>query len=201
MSEPMTINKGHNLSEVEIIAGFAALDTSLISDAMERMGVVDSRIRPMWPGAHLVGRAFTVWTHSGDNLYLRNALTLIEPGDVLVVNGQGDETRALLGDLIAEQAQMRGAAGVVIDGAVRDIERLEKIGLPVFARAVTPAGPYHNGPGRLRCPVAIGGVVVADRDIVIGDANGVVVVPDGEASFVLTAVFTLAEEERNQFQQ
>ncbi len=141
-----------SLAGEPIINGLAALDTAVISDAMERFGAVDPRIRPLWSGARLAGRALTVWTHSGDNLLVRQALELLAPGDVLVVNGQGDESRALIGDVIARQAQARGGVGAVLDGAARDVERLESFGFAVFARAVTPAGPYHHGPEAAALP-------------------------------------------------
>lgn len=170
----------------------ARLTTSDLGDGMDRMGVVHSAIHPFWRGARFQGRALTVWTRAGDNLLVRAALDLIVPGDVLVVNGQGDETRALLGDRMAAKAAGQGAVGVVVDGAVRDVEALEELGLPVFARAVTPAGPYKNGPGYLNVPVAIGGVVVRPGDIVCGDSDGVVVVPPEQLGAVVERAETFA---------
>ena len=126
-----------------------------------------------------------MWTRAGDNKFLHEALRLAQPGDVLVVNGQGDESRALIGELMAEQAKANKLAGFVIDGAVRDAETIGEIEVPVFARAVTPAGPYKDGPGRLGRTVAVGGVAVAPGDIVLGDADGVDIGPLGEAEQVL----------------
>ena len=102
-----------------------------------------------------------------------------------MVNGGGDQSRALIGDLIGLRAKKLGIAGFVIDGAVRDAEALAACGLPVFARSVTPAGPYKFGPGRLQIPVAIAGVVVAPGDIIVADADGVVVVSEQDAVQVL----------------
>jgi RraA family protein len=169
----------------ELLTRFAQLPTANVADAMDRLGVLDARIKPVWAGATIVGPAYTVWTRAGDNKFLHEALRLAQLGDVLVVNGQGDESRALIGELMAEQAKANGLAGFVIDGAVRDAETIGEIEVPVFARAVTPAGPYKFGPGHLGRTVAVGGVAVAPGDIVVGDADGVVIVPLGEAEQVL----------------
>lgn len=183
----------------DALARLAALPTANIGDAMDRLGVLDSRIRPIWPGARLAGRAFTVWTRSGDNALVHQALEVVGAGDVIVINGGGDESRALIGELIGQRALRAGVAGFVIDGAARDADDLGKLGMPVFARAVTPAGPYKNGPGHLGRTVAVGGVAVAPGDLVFGDADGVVVVPAGEAERIATAaeaVFALEEGKR-----
>jgi regulator of RNase E activity RraA len=171
----------------ELLARFGHLPTANVADAMDRLGVLDARIKPVWAGATVVGPAYTVWTRGGDNKFLHEALGLAQPGDVIVVNGQGDESRALIGELMAEKAKATGLAGFVIDGAVRDAEIIGEIEFPVFARAVTPAGPFKYGPGRLGRTVAVGGVAVAPGDIVVGDADGVVIVPLGEAEQVVQA--------------
>ncbi len=172
--------------DVEVIRRFAALPVANIGDAMERLGVVDPRVRAIWPGARIAGTAFTVLTRSGDNLFIHKALEVVQPGEVIVVNGQGDESRALLGDLIGARAKARGVAGFVIDGAVRDASGLAEISMPVFARGVSPAGPYKHGPGSLGKAIAVGGVVVAPGDIIVGDSDGVAVVPKADALSVLT---------------
>jgi regulator of RNase E activity RraA len=171
----------------ELLARFGHLPTANVADAMDRLGVLDARIKPVWAGATVVGPAYTVWTRGGDNKFLHEALGLAQPGDVIVVNGQGDESRALIGELMAEKAKATGLAGFVIDGAVRDAEIIGEIEFPVFARAVTPAGPFKYVPGRLGRTVAVGGVAVAPGDIVVGDADGVVIVPLGEAEQVVQA--------------
>lgn len=169
----------------ELAKAFAALPTANIGDAQDRLGVATA-IQAAWAGARVSGPAFTVWTRPGDNLFVHKALEEAKPGDVIVINGGSDRSRALLGDLIGERAKQLGIAGFVIDGAVRDAEGLAEIGMPVFAIAVSPAGPYKHGPGRLQVPVAIGGVVVCPGDIVVGDADGLVVVPQGDAEATLS---------------
>ncbi|OAN38969.1 methyltransferase [Mycolicibacterium iranicum] len=171
----------------DLIARYAKLPTANVADAMDRLGAMDARIKPVWSGATLVGRAYTVWTRAGDNKVLHEALRLAAPGDVLVVNGEGDESRALLGELMGERAKVNGLAGFVVDGAIRDAEVLGEIAMPVFARAVTPAGPFKYGPGKLGTTVAVGGVAVTPGDLVLGDSDGVVIVPQAEAERVLIA--------------
>ncbi len=174
----------HSLTTADLVRRLGAIPAANIGDAQERIGVA-SGLSPIWTGAKLAGPAYTIWTRQGDNLFIHKALEEAQPGDVIVVNGGGDQSRALIGDMIGIRARNQGIAGFVIDGAVRDADALADCGLPVFARSVTPAGPYKFGPGRLQVPVAIDGVVVAPGDIVVGDADGIVVVRREEAEHVL----------------
>ena len=168
----------------DLIERFASVPAANVADAQERFGVA-SGLMPMWAGARLAGPALTVWTRPGDNLFIHHALDLAQPGDVIVINGHGDVSRALIGDLIGIRAKALGVGGFVIDGAVRDADALAACEMPVFARGVTPAGPYKHGPGRLQQPVAIAGVVVIPGDVIVADADGVVVVQRAEAERVL----------------
>lgn len=165
----------------ELLDSYAGLPVANIGDARQRMGMVDSGIHAMWKGARIVGRARTVWTRAGDNKALHEALAKVQPGEVIVINGQGDQNRALMGELIAERARSRGCVGMIIDGAARDIDVLQEIGFGVWARAVNPAGPYKDGPGKIDVPVAVGGVVCAPGDLVVADDDGVIIVPAAEA--------------------
>jgi RraA family protein len=165
----------------DLPAAYATLAVANIGDARDRMGMLDAGIRAPWRGARLVGRARTVWTRPGDNKAIQEALPHCRPGDVLVVNGGGDTTRALIGELIAEKAKARGVVGMVIDGVVRDGVELERIGFPVWSRGLCPAGPYKNGPGKVDVPVAVGGVAVCPGDVVVADDDGVIVIPAAEA--------------------
>ncbi|MFD9700105.1 DUF1932 domain-containing protein [Lentzea sp. NPDC059081] len=171
----------------DLLPAFDGLAVANIGDARDRMGMLDGAVHALWRGARVVGRARTVWVRNGDNLALHRAIATSQPGDVLVVNGGGDVTRALLGELMAERAKLRGVRGIVVDGAVRDVVELEKIGFPVWARGVCAAGPYKNGPGQVDVPVAVGGVVVQPGDLVVGDDDGVIVVPAAEAAASLLA--------------
>jgi regulator of RNase E activity RraA len=162
--------------EADVLARLARFGAAMVSDAMERFGALDSEIQPQWPTARLVGNAFTVLTRSGDNLAIHHALDVVGPGDVLVVNGFGDKSRALIGEMIGIKAKARGVAGFVLDGAARDIDALREMDMPVFARASTPAGPYKHGPFRLLQPIAVGGVCVYPGDAVVADRDGVTIV-------------------------
>ena len=118
----------------DVIERFATVPAANVADAQERFGVASGLV-PMWRGARLAGPALTVWTRPGDNLYIHRALDIAQPGDIIVINGLGDLTRALIGDLIGIRAKALGIGGFVIDGAVRDADALAECGMPVFARA------------------------------------------------------------------
>ncbi|MDQ1079446.1 RraA family protein [Pseudoroseomonas cervicalis] len=171
----------------ELLAGFGAASTAVISDNLQRLpGAVG--LRPFHRGGTMVGRALTVRTAAGDNLTIHKALDLIRPGDVLVVDGGGDTARALVGEIMAAVAKSRGAAGMVIDGAIRDARAIAQSDFPCFARAAIHRGPYKNGPGELNVPVSIGGMLVRPGDIVVGDEDGVVAFPPDNAAALLQAV-------------
>lgn len=160
-------------SERALFEALAAVPTAALGDGYDRLGFADARIRPVWDAGPLVGRAFTISTRAGDNLAIHEALAQTHPGDVLVIATEGSCDRALLGDLIAERAVKAGVAGIILDGAVRDVEGIREAGLPVWAAGVSAAGPYKHGPFRLRVPIALGGAVCHDGDIVVADAEGV----------------------------
>lgn len=169
--------------------------TPNIGDAMGRIGILDGGIQAVWPGAKVTGRALTVWTRAGDNLAIHRALDAVSPGDVIVVNGEGDLTRALIGELIAGRAQNRGALGFVIDGVVRDPDGLRQMGMPVFARGCNPAGPFKNGPGAVNEPIAVGRVVVSPGDVIVADQDGVVCVPSARVADVVTKAEAVQRDE------
>ena len=169
------------LPDEDLLASLADVPVANLGDARDRMGMCDGGIRSLWRGAKVAGRARTVWTRSGDNAAIKQIIASTRPGDVLVVNGGGDTTRALIGELMAEQLRYMGVRGMIIDGAVRDVAELERIGFGVWARGTSPAGPYKNGPGQLDVPVAVGGVVVNPGDLVVADDDGVIVIPPTEA--------------------
>jgi regulator of RNase E activity RraA len=170
-----------------LIEGFRSAPTSIISDNLARLpGAVG--LKPFHRNGKLVGAAFTVRTRPGDNLAIHRALELVGPGDVIVVDGGGDESRALVGEIMKTIAQWRKAEGYVIDGAIRDVAAFATDSFPCFARAVIHRGPYKSGPGEINVPVSVGGSVIAPGDIVVGDEDGVVSFPAAGAEKLLEAV-------------
>jgi RraA family protein len=155
-------------------------------------------IRRLTPGLTLCGPALTVEARPGDNLLMHAALAIAKPGDVLVVDGRGDMSCALAGGLMGRQAKLQGLAGWVVDGALRDIDELAEIGLPAFARGSCPGGPDKEGPGRVGVTITCGGQVVEPGDIIVGDADGVAVIPRAIAAAAvgLAEAKTAQENER-----
>ncbi|TDR90432.1 RraA family protein [Enterovirga rhinocerotis] len=175
-------------------ARFKTAATAIISDNLDRLaGAVG--LRPFHRGGTMAGTAFTIRTAAGDNRAIHEALELFRPGDVLVVDGGGDTSRALIGEIISTIAQQRGAAGMVIDGAIRDAGALARSDFPVFARVAIHRGPYKNGPGETGVPVSIGGMVVHPGDIVVGDEDGVVAFSPEIAADLRAAVTAQEEKE------
>lgn len=179
----------------DLLVRLARLPVANVGDAMERISAVDSAVRPMWRGARVVARAYTVLTRSGDNQGIHEAIDLAAPGEVLVVNGFADTSRALVGELLAGRAKANQLAGFVIDGAIRDVDEIESIGVAVFARAVTPAGPYKMGPHRQQVPIALGGQCVLPGDVITGDADGVVVIPFAQLAATVEAAEAIQSNE------
>lgn len=179
-----------------LLARFQGLSTGPICDALGRFGAMDWRIKPLGPGMRMAGSALTVRTRPCDNIAVYKALEMAQPGDVLVVTTHNFTTNSVFGDLVALLAARRGLAGMVTDGVVRDLEGILQVGLPVFARGLSPNSPYKDGPAEINVPIACGGVLVRPGDIVVGDADGVVVVPLEQAEAVLTQVAAIGEKER-----
>lgn len=163
--------------DAETAARFRELPVANISDSMARMTAGGARLRPMHAGGALAGPALTVKTRPGDNLMIHKALDLAEPGDVVIVDGGGDLTNALIGEMMVAHAQTRGIAGLVINGAIRDYDAIHAGTFPVFAAGVTHRGPYKDGPGEINIAIAIDGMVIEPGDLVLGDGDGVLCVP------------------------
>jgi regulator of RNase E activity RraA len=189
MSVAIRMHPEKPLPPADIIARLRALGTSLLSDVMDRWPGAPGLLPVGGPGVHatMAGTAMTARTRAGDNLVVHAALELVRPGEVIVVAAGGATDRAILGGIMATYARHRGAAGLVVDGAIRDVLQVRDHGPPTFAKGVCHLGPYRSGPGELRCPVAVAGVVVHDGDYVIGDADGVAIVPRDRIDDVLQA--------------
>lgn len=180
-----------------LVKGFEGVPTGVVSDAMGRGNSMAAEIKPAWPGAKLLGPALTVRTFPADNLMIHKAATLAKPGDVLVVNAGGYKDAAVFGDLLGYSCKVHGVAGLVIDGATRDAEGLAAVGFSVFARGVLPMGPFKDSPGAINLPISCGGIAVRPGDIILGDADGVVVIPQEHAAEILAkAQAGLAKEQQ-----
>lgn len=169
------------------IKGFAGIPVANISDCMSRLTAAGPRLRRMHKSGAMAGVALTVKTRPGDNLMIHKALDLAQPGDVIVVDGGGDLTNALVGELMMTYAISRGIAGFVMNGAVRDMDVIGAGSFPVFAAGVTHRGPYKDGPGEINVPIAIDGMVIHPGDLIVGDADGVLCIPYGSVEEVLAA--------------
>jgi 4-hydroxy-4-methyl-2-oxoglutarate aldolase len=191
-----TVETDIDRPDPDLVREFEPVPSAIVSDVSGVPDVaMDAGLEPMGNGVELAGTALTVSASPGDNLAIHKAITMAEPGDVLVVDGDGYTGTAYLGELMCASCQAHDFAGVVVDGAVRDRAELEALDIPVFARAVHPAGPLKAHPGSINVPVTCGGVTVAPGDIVVGDDDGLAVVPaDAAAATLDRARGKLADE-------
>ena len=168
-----------------LVDAFASIPVANIGDNMNRMSCMNARIVPM-NAAPLLGCAFTVKVRAGDNLLFHKAIDMAQPGDVVVIDAQGEMSYAIAGELMILWLRRRGVSGLVIDGCVRDIDAVRALDdFPVYAAGINPNGPLKEGGGEVNYPVMCGGLVVNPGDIIVGDADGVVVIPPANAPDVL----------------
>lgn len=192
----LTIRKDFPRPSDEDIAPFKDAPTGWIADARGRRGAIDHRIRPLTRTSRFVGTALTVYSRPVDNLAPYMALKFAHPGDVLMVATDDCETAAVMGDVLLGMARNAGIAAAVTDGLVRDIEGINAVGLPTFARGLSPNSPHKDGPGTVGLPVTLGGVAVSPGDLVVGDIDGVVVVPRPDIPAVAGALAAIADKEQ-----
>ena len=171
----------------QYIQAFADIPVANVSDCMTRMTAGGARLRPMHRGGKLAGPALTVKSRPGDNLMIHKALTMAQPGDVIVVDAGGDLTNSLFGELMVNTAIQRRVAGVVLNGAVRDADVIAQLDFPLYAAGITHRGPYKDGPGEINVPIAIDGMVIEPGDLILGDADGLLCVPFDDVEAVLEA--------------
>jgi 4-hydroxy-4-methyl-2-oxoglutarate aldolase len=180
----------------ELVARARAFPSAILSDAQGRRGTLDARVQALAPAMKVAGPAFTVELHAGDNLAFHAALAAARPGDVIVVDGKADTRSALFGELMVAQARAAGLAGFVVDGPARDTALLGAGDFPAFATARNPCGPTKRLPGVLAGPVSVGGVAVQPGDLVVGDGDGVTVVPRELVAAVLESAAERVRVER-----
>lgn len=174
----------HEISESTEDAVFLRLGTATLYEASKLDCFLPPRIRPVWPGAAVVGRALPVSTAPADNLPLHLALEQAEPGDVLVVDGR-QESCGYWGEVLTAAARARGVLGLVIDGGVRDVDQLRARGFPVFSSAIAVRTTVKDDIGTVGTPITLGGVTVSRGDLVVADSDGVVVIPRASVDTVL----------------
>jgi 4-hydroxy-4-methyl-2-oxoglutarate aldolase len=173
----VTLRRNFSRPSARQLAAFAGVPTGFAVDAQNGQGAVDHRIKPLWPEVGFAAPAVTAECGPRDNLGLFVAIEAAQAGDVLILATGDYEGTALLGDHVAAMAKNKGIVAFVTDGLVRDVEGLLQVGLPVFCRGVSPNSPYKSGPCEVGTAVSLGGVTIESGDLVVGDRDGVVVVP------------------------
>lgn len=178
-----------------LVDAFRGLPVANIDDCMNRLFAVHEAIKPVG-NPEVLGPAFTIRVPESDNLMFHKAMDMAKPGDVIVIAAGGVTHRAIFGELMMSYLVKRGIGGVLVDGAIRDADAISKMPIPVYACGISPNGPFKNGPGEINTPVAFGGQVVNPGDIVVGDADGVVIVPQHEAAELVEKVKKVSAMEK-----
>lgn len=197
MSVGFRVFTKRDLPDPELVEKFRGLPTANVCDCMERLGVMDASIRLMSVPVKksMVGVALTVKTRNGDNLMIHEAIDLAGPGDVIVVDNEGGRSRSLAGAIMFGYMKHKGIEGVVFDGPIRDYDCASEMDWHLYAAGVTSRGPYKTGPGEVNVPVCCGGVAVNPGDIILGDMDGVLVIPKEDASAILEKAIPFAEKD------
>jgi regulator of RNase E activity RraA len=180
----------------DIVEAFRTMPVAAIGDAMSRnIGTLGLRQYHARLDTVLCGPAVTIRVRPGDNLMIHKALMMVQPGDILVIDGGADITQALVGGLMRTTCVAKKLGGLVIDGAVRDLMEWAEEGMPIFAKGHTHRGPSKDGPGEINVPVACAGLAVMPGDLIVGDADGVIAIPAAEAAEVLKKTRAHLEKE------
>lgn len=185
---------------VDIVARFSGLASSNLADAMGRFNFMDPGIRQR-SGLPLCGIVVTVNCRPADNLMVHKALEIASPGDIIVVTTCGNTTSSVFGELMCHSAVALKLGGIVVDGAIRDIDGIARLAFPAYSRSVSPGGCDKDGPGEINVPISCGGTVVMPGDIIVGDGDGIAVVPREHALSVLSLVDTLMAREQSRIRE
>lgn len=190
IADPIAIRIRRDIerASVDQIRAFERMQTSFVADAQQGWNCLHHSIKPLFATKGVVGTAVTASGGPRDLLAAMVMLDVAHPGDVMVIATDGDESGAVVGDVWAAIAKKKGVVAVVTDGLVRDTAGIESVDLATFSRGACPNGGYKNGPGQVNFPVSIGGVCVTPGDIVVGDRDGVVIVPRAQADEVAVAL-------------
>ena len=199
MSVGKRIYLKRNMPDPELLQEFSKIPAANVADCMERICAMNPRIRLISnPKNPIVAApAYTVKVRGGDNLALHAALTFVGAGDMIVVSNEEDSNRALIGEVMMTFLKYeKKAAGIIIDGPIRDIDELSTWDFPIYCTGSTPAGPFKNGPGEVNVPIACGGINVNPGDIILADADGVIVIPRLDAADILEPAKAYMEKDR-----
>lgn len=182
----------------ELLEQFSNLPVANIDDNMNRTAAISYNIRRISKGHKtMVGSAFTVKVAEGDNLMFHKAMDMAKPGDIIMIDAGGASERSIFGELMAGYCKLRGIAGIVVDGSIRDVHELSEMeDFHIYAKYVTPNGPYKNGPGEIRGQICVGSVVVNPGDIIVGDDDGVVVIPQELAEDIIAKTTATKAKEK-----
>lgn len=188
-------------ADPKVVELFRDLPSSNINDEMNRLYCMHDYMKLLNPqkARQLLGTAITVKAPIGDNLFFHRALDMAQPGDIIVVDGASGCNRSLAGEIMMRYACRKGLAGIVVDGCLRDLDGIQNLEMPVYAKGITPQGPWKFGPGEINVPIACGGQVVFPGDILVGDADGIVVVRRAIAEEVAQAAQAKKASENRTF--
>ena len=189
------VHRLHERPDRALTAELARQGVATLHEAMGRRGLLDPLIRPVASGWTVAGPAVTSLNHPGDNLMVHAALSVCEPGDILVVSTTVPCMCGMIGELLARQAKVRQLSGIVIDSGVRDVADLRQLGLPIWSASITAAGSVKATPGWVNIPMVCGGVLINPGDIVVADDDGIVSIPQSEAAQVLNGAKERTERE------
>jgi 4-hydroxy-4-methyl-2-oxoglutarate aldolase len=181
----LTIPANHPRVSADVVKRASAFPSAILADVGARQSALSGRIAPVSPSMKLAGPAFTVEVVPGDNLMIHAAIAMARPGDVLVIDGKGDVTCSLMGEIMTNTCIAMKLGGAVVDAAIRDTEELRELGFPVFAVGANPNGPTKARAGRINGPVSVGGRIVHPGDLIVGDSDGVVVIERERAESIL----------------
>ena len=185
----------------DVVKKAAQFQAAILADVAGRRGTLNGRIRALHPSMKIAGPAFTVEVRPGDNLMIHAAMAMAKPGDVIVVDGKGDTTCALMGTIMMTGCKQTGIAGVILDSAVRDSEEIIEMGYPVFSVGTNPNGPTKFVPGRIGWPISVGGIAISPGDLIVGDADGVVVIEREKAPAMLALAQKKVDDETKRIAQ